>query len=1006
MKNILFILSFISLIGKSQQLGFQWAKSFGGANNEYAFGVAVDGSGNVYSTGSFSGTTDFDPSTATFTIASASGSQDLYISKLNASGTLAWTKSIGGTGVEIGRAITLDASGNVYVTGFFQGTVDFDPSTGVFNLTSNGSQDIFIVKLNPAGNFVGAYSMGGANADYGLSITVDASGNIYTTGYYDGVVDFDPTAATFTLSSAGGPDIYVSKYNSSGGFVWAKSLGGVSPTEQGNSVKVDALGNVYLAGYFTGTSDFDPSAATFNMTSVASTDMFICKLGSTGNLIWAKQIGSTFSNSAADLVLDGLGNVITTGNFFGTTDFDPGAGVVNLTSPGSNNDCFVLKLDASGNYVWAKSFGGPTGGDAGTSVAVDASNNIYSTGQFSGVTDFDPGVGVYTISVVGSIDIFINKLDASGNFVAAVGFGGNTQDYDYSIAVDGSSSVYIAGAFNTTLDFDPASPVFTITPSGAYDAFVYKMVPCAQPSQPSNTTSGPNLSICNGQSAILNATGSGTLSWYATATSTTVLTNGGSYTTPTLSPGTYTYYVDAFTCMNSYNRTSITVTVNPIPTISVNSGSVCNGSTFTVLPNGASTYTYMNSTVGSSCVITPPGSMTFSLIGTSAAGCTSTAISSITVVNLPNITVGPPAPVTVCSGSYITLIAGGASTYTWVSGPVTPTFAVNPTVFSTYTVVGTSSLGCTSSNTINVGILTTPTVNLIASSANICSGDASTLTASGASSYLWSTSATTNTISVTPSTTTTYSVTGTTSPCSDTKMITISVTPSPTISIANSSQVICSGGSATLSIVGAASSYSWNTGPTTTSIVVSPTTGTTYTAAGFTGSCYGLAVTTVSIASSITVNTSATNTNICTGETTTITASGATTYTWSTSLNSVSIVVSPTTTTTYSVNGTSGSCGGSSSTTIIVNACVGIHEYENSLQFSIYPNPVFENKHITIRFDGKAELQVIDILGKVIIKSNLQYGDNSVDISNLKAGIYYFEIKHDNERSIKKLIKE
>lgn len=1004
MKKILCILSFISVFGNAQNLAFQWAKSISGSGPEVGYGVTLDASGNVYSAGSFSGTTDFDPGVATVTVTTA-GTEDIYISKLDASGNFVWAKTIGASGSDVARSITSDAAGNIYVTGYFAGTVDFDPGAAVYNLTSTGGLDIFVLKLSSAGTFVSAFSVGGASGtDVARSISVDGSNNIYITGYYFGTADFDPGVGTTTLSASAGFDIHVCKYTSAGVLVFAKSMGGATITEMGTSLKVDASGNVYVGGFFGNTVDFDPGVGTYTMTSFGPQDPFILKLNTTGNFIWAKQVGNTFGNGLGDIALDGLGNVLATGAFYGTVDFDPGVGVANLTEVGSGmGDCFILKLDGSGNYIWATSFGS-TSSEGGVAIRTDAANNIYTTGTFQTTVDFDPGVGVYNLTAASS-DVFISKLNAAGNFLAAVKFGGSAVDVANSIAVDASNNVYTTGSFNTTADFDPGSPAFPITSAGSTDAFVQKLFPCVQPTFPTSTTASVNLSICPGQSTTLSATGSGTVSWFTSSTSTTVLGSGSNFTTPTLTTGTYTYYAEAFTCMNSANRTPVTITVNPTPTITVNSGTVCNGSSFTVIPSGASTYSYMNSTTGSSCVTGPILTNTsFSLIGTSVNGCTNTASSSITVVSLPNITVGPPSAV-VCNGSYITLFSGGASTYTWVSGPVTPTFAVNPTVFSTYTVVGTSSLGCTSSNTINVGVLTTPTVNLSASSANICSGDASTLTASGATSYLWNTSATTSTISVTPSTTTTYTVTGTILSCTDTKLITISVTPSPTISIANSSSVICTGGSATLSIIGAASSYTWNTGPTTTSIVVTPTTNTTYTAAGFTGACYGLAVTTVSVGSSITVNASATNSNICIGATTTITASGATTYTWNTSSNSASIVVSPTTTTTYSVNGTSGSCLGSSNTTVFVNACVGIHEYENNLSLSIYPNPISGNDKINIHLDINADLQIIDVLGKTIISVNLNQGDNSINVSQLNAGIYYFEIKNENGKTSKKVIK-
>ena len=191
---------------------FLWAKSMGGTSSDFANGIAVDSSGNVYTTGSFSGTADFDPGTGTADLTSA-GSGDIFVSKLDSSGDFVWTKSMGGMDYDEGRSIAVDSSGSVYTTGYFQGTADFDPSVGTANLTSTGSDQIFVSKLDSSGDFVWAKSMGGTSDDGGSSIALDLSGNVYTTGgYYSTTADFDPDGAgTANLTNAGGYDIFVSK---------------------------------------------------------------------------------------------------------------------------------------------------------------------------------------------------------------------------------------------------------------------------------------------------------------------------------------------------------------------------------------------------------------------------------------------------------------------------------------------------------------------------------------------------------------------------------------------------------------------------------------------------------------------------------------------------------------------------------------------------------------------------------------------------------------------------
>jgi hypothetical protein len=389
--------------------------------------------------------------------------------------TYQWAKSMGGTNNDPGYSITVDSFGNVYTTGFFSGTVDFDPGAGTSNLTSVGSSpDIFISKLDAAGNFLWAKSMGGSNNDDCWSIAVDGFGNVYTTGFFSGTADFDPGAGTSNLTSMGGYDIFISKLDTAGNFLWAKSMGGTNNNDVGYSIAVDGSGNVYTTGFFSGTVDFDTGAGTSNLTSKGANDIFISKLDAAGNFLWAKNMGGTNNDFGYSIALDGFGNVYTTGFFNGTADFDPGAETSNLTSVGFK-DIYISKLDAAGNFVWARSMGG-NNQEEGHSIAVDDSGNVYTTGFFSSVTvDFDPGAGTSNLTSNGANDIFISKLDATGNFIWAKSIGGTSADIGHSITVDGSDNVYITGYFSGTVDFDPGAGTSNVTNAGAIDIFISKL---------------------------------------------------------------------------------------------------------------------------------------------------------------------------------------------------------------------------------------------------------------------------------------------------------------------------------------------------------------------------------------------------------------------------------------------------------------------------------------------------------------------------------------------------
>jgi hypothetical protein len=471
MKKQLHLIAAILLAVNTHAQTLEWVKQMGGTSSENGRSISVDASGNVYTTGAFNGTCDFDPSATVFNLTPA-GSSDVFISKFDASGNFIWAKQIGGTGDDSGESISVDPSGNVYTTGLFSGTVDFDPGPATFNLTSVGSYDIFVSKIDASGNFVWAKQMGGTNIDYGTSIAVDASGNSYLTGMFIGTADFDPGVGTFNLISSGGTDVFVCKLDASGDFVWANKMGG-NNADQGLSITIDASNNVYTTGTFNGTSDFDPGAGVFNLTSAGSTDIFISKLDASGNFVWAKQMGGTTNDAGKSIAVDASGNVYTTGQFSGIADFDPEAGVFNLTSVGLS-DIFISKIDASGNFVWAKQIGGASN-DSGNSIFVDISGNVFSTGTFLGTADFDPGVGVFDLTSEGNSDIFISKLDPSGNFVWAQKIGGTDNDNATSIKVDGSDNIYTTGHFFGTADFDPEAGVFNLTSAGGGDIFVHKM---------------------------------------------------------------------------------------------------------------------------------------------------------------------------------------------------------------------------------------------------------------------------------------------------------------------------------------------------------------------------------------------------------------------------------------------------------------------------------------------------------------------------------------------------
>ncbi len=267
---------FISKLDSSGN--FVWAISLGGSSIEFGYGIAVDPSGNIYTTGVFNAPLDFDPGPGTFNLTSSG----MFISKLDSNGGFVWAKGLGATPAETGESITVDSSGNVYTTGNFNGTQDFDPGPDTFKLISSGDPDVFISKLDSSGDFVWAKALAGTSSKGGIAIAVDPSGNVYTTGNFAGTVDFDPGPGTYTLTTTASSEIFINKLDSSGNFVWSKVLAG-DDYGAGNDIAVDASGSVYTTGFFSGTVDFDPGIDVFNLTTgMGGPNLFVSKLAGTG----------------------------------------------------------------------------------------------------------------------------------------------------------------------------------------------------------------------------------------------------------------------------------------------------------------------------------------------------------------------------------------------------------------------------------------------------------------------------------------------------------------------------------------------------------------------------------------------------------------------------------------------------------------------------------------------------------------------------------------------------
>ena len=387
-----------------------WVCGGGSAGDDSANGIAIGPDGNIYVAGGYSGTATFGAGTTSASLTSAGG-EDAFVLKLSPDGSIMWARGVGGSGADVANSIAIAADGSVYTTGSFQGTADFNPdSTAVNSLTAVGPSDVFVAKLDSAGNYVWAKQMGGIGwsqgTSIGMGITVAADGSVYTTGSFQGTADFDPGATQFNLVCAGDTDVFVSKLDANGNFVWARSMGGTG-ADYGADITVGADGSVYTVGSFLGLADFDPGAGVFNLDSAGYHRTFISKLDSAGNFVWARGVGGTGWDQPTSVAMAADGSLLISGGFYGIADFDPGAATYQLSSLGQK-DIFLLNLTTAGNFASAERFGG-TGDDCANAIAVTPSGTVYMTGYFQGTANFAPGSATWNLTSAGGEDLFVAK---------------------------------------------------------------------------------------------------------------------------------------------------------------------------------------------------------------------------------------------------------------------------------------------------------------------------------------------------------------------------------------------------------------------------------------------------------------------------------------------------------------------------------------------------------------------------------------------------------------------
>lgn len=394
----------------------QWVQSAGGADEDAASSVAVDNAGNSYVVGSFRSTASFSGNLVT-----SYGTDDAFIAKYNASGVLQWVRTMGGTGQDVAFWAKVDGNGDVLVTGYFQGNPSFSNSTQT--LTSSGNSDVWVAKYGSGGNLIWAVGAGGNSYDYGHCVTTGASNSVIIAGEYKTSATFGSTVLTNTGSESNG---FIAKLNSSGGWDWAKSVGG-NGVDAIYGVATDTTDNYYISGLFSDTAYFGNN----NVVSEGLTDGFVARVNSNGNIQWVSRFGGISKDMAGGVSISSNGNVFVAGSFAGTINING----TPMTAAG-NQDIVVAAFTQTGILLQASRYGGNLN-DQARGILANNTGDAFICGYYEGTANFsgfeatangnnsNPLSGDMFVHNIGSV----YSSNPNADLIAWYKFNGNYNDF-------------------------------------------------------------------------------------------------------------------------------------------------------------------------------------------------------------------------------------------------------------------------------------------------------------------------------------------------------------------------------------------------------------------------------------------------------------------------------------------------------------------------------------------------------------------------------------------------
>jgi hypothetical protein len=491
----LFLLSNVGLV-YSQLPNVDWVKTYKNNLPADIRELSIDKSGNILLVGHFYDSLNYNTGNNIESIYS-NGGVDMYIQKIDSQGNIIWTKSIGGIEDDIAYGIDSDEFGNIYVSGRFSGLVNFGNGATNSSLTSTGTIDGFILKMNENGDFNWVKRIGGQYNTIPMNIVYKNS-NLFVTGGFEGVVDFDPNSGIINKTSSGTKDFFLLKLNQNGDYNWVRTFGG-SVGENGFSSVVDNSGFIYSTGYYYSQNvNYQISGQNYTLQHNGAYDIFVTKTDINGQTVWMKGFGGSGGDIGYDIALDGNGDLYITGQIEDTCM------IGGSTLIGNGVDILISKFDINGNELWSKNHGG-NNTDIGFSLALDSQNHLFVSGYYQ-----DTLITVSpTLQSNGLQDYLILQLNnTDGNLIWSKSIGGTNADLSHAITCDNMNNLYTAGYFQNNFNLEVNSVVQNFVSSGSGDGLLLKISGFSETNNISNiddeisiypNPSGNEINICVGE---------------------------------------------------------------------------------------------------------------------------------------------------------------------------------------------------------------------------------------------------------------------------------------------------------------------------------------------------------------------------------------------------------------------------------------------------------------------------------------------------------------------------